>query len=194
MKRLTLNEARLVLAKNMVEREKVRQVAHVPTRAFDDPEPDPVEVPRAQKRLKALESERKSFLNQMASDPTLRPHMWCWMVDISGKQEPAWVAEGRNPQGQEFEDSVKAKNLLSSDVRKVIEDAGFRITDSGSGCGGWDLGVPCNDEESRRLCDLLHTKFRDHIDADLLEVHLKFWGWHINGIRNVTDAEKLLEN
>lgn len=127
----------------------------------------------------------KKLMEGFAADPELRACMVPWMVDFTGREEP--------PEGMVLDAQSKAKfGELPTLVRTWCETNGFRITESGSGVGGWDLGVPCSDEDANRLCKHVHQDFRVHLDAGVLSVKLKFWGWRFKGLYNLNEAEKFI--
>lgn len=141
--------------------------------------------------------DRERFGQQCAADPAIREHLaGCWMVDISGydNPEPERLNELLESRGLDIKGFVNDLSSLGSRVRAVVEgELDIGITDSGAGCGGWDMGVPCDDRQARQLCDRLYKSFAIQIAAGALTVTKKFWGWHFPEMRGWDEAEKFLE-
>ena len=122
---------------------------------------------------------------RLASYPHIRPHLWCWMVDVHGTESNLCSEEAFEEGLHMLHESDKAGfaaraggslgQLLVHDF--ISRELGMRITDTGGGCGGWHIGTPCDQVEMESLTASLHAKFAKAIAAGLLEVRVKFWNW-----------------
>lgn len=118
------------------------------------------------------------------------------MVDIEGEDLPENFTEDIVKSG-DFENIPsalsKASDLCAS-IRMGLSNWEFRISDSGGGCGGWHLGCPCTEMESRKLCTLIHSKYGYYIQEGILGVSRKYWSMPKPiGISNWTHAEQWLK-
>jgi len=123
-------------------------------------------------------SAAEELMERLACDPELRRHMRPWMLDFCGTSEPAWARQEREPN----EDEAHAAMLISHDEVAVellrwLHDKGFTVTDSGSGKGGWHMGVPCTDADAERLCRLVHGAWGNLLSLGFFTMRLRFWGW-----------------
>jgi hypothetical protein len=146
-------------------------------------EQDEIELDRAKKCAeKKREMDRHGQI--CAAYPHIRPFLWCWMVDVHGT-EPNACSEEEMHEAVEF---LNAKNrdeflgrvggsLAQQVSRFLADELQMHSTDCGGGCGGWDIGTPCNDAECAALIASLHQRFAKAITAGLLNVQVKFWGW-----------------
>jgi hypothetical protein len=174
---ISLHTAKTLYAKAQIAREEIRKEWKSTTPEEEGSSDDPPRDPHREK-LQAADRNIERLMARFAADPELRKHMWCWMVDFSGKIQPKWAEEGRQPTPIELTTSVKGDVTdLGKRLLKWLVLNDFQVTDSGSGFGGWDMGVPCNLEDGPRLCDLAYVEFKDYIEAGLLSVSLKFWDW-----------------
>jgi hypothetical protein len=139
-----------------------------------------------------LEENRreKERLGQVcAGFPHIRPHLWCWMVDVHGTEsnlcDDEAFGEGidllQENDGDGF--ASRAGGAMMQQVRRYItEELGMRITDSGGGCGGWHLGTPCGEAEMQTLTAALHGRFAKAVAAGLISVQVKFWKWRFREV------------
>jgi len=172
MKRLSLEDAKLLYARGMQEQKAIRK-KFAAQRQSDVPAYE-----EAKKHWRHSHHKNQALMNQFAADPELRSHMTPWMMDFHGSQEPTWVKEGRLPTEQEANLLLRGVAMdLAEVIHEWLNSHGFRVSDSGGGRGGWDLGVLCDDLEAVRLSALVQSELRRYIDAGLLNVQLKFWGW-----------------
>jgi hypothetical protein len=141
---------------------------------------------------KAAKHAVKLFGDELAGMPQFRDELICWMVDVTGEGEPSDESKREALRTLNFARLTgKAGGNLASTIREWIADKLYmQITDSGGGCGGWHMGVPCNEEQSRTLCKSLHSEFARAIDSGLIKVLCRFWGWRLPGLYNWDDAEK----
>jgi hypothetical protein len=137
----------------------------------------------------ALRNKIKHLEAEIASYPEMFDILEPWMVDISGKGECSQERLERSLYDgmKEFVDQF---GNLASEVQSFVTAAGFNITDRAGGCGGWDLGVPCTEMDSRRLCTLLHGRFAKAIKLKLFKVSRTWWGWCVPGVRNWDDVRE----
>jgi hypothetical protein len=143
-------------------------------------------------QLDIMRAQQERMMEEFASDPELRPHMQPWMVDFEGKEQPPTA--GRNDiTVDDLETEIHADyGELPRVVRDWLESHGFHITDTGSGTTGWQLGVPCSDQEEERLCRLAYRELVTYIEAGVLTIRIHFWGWRFQGIYNDPAAETFL--
>ena len=175
MKRLSLYEAKVQLAKGREEQERLRVLWL---------QKGSGQAGAEQRAWEIQKKKNEDLLEQCAADPELRKHLTSFMVDFHGTQEPDWVKEKRLPEGRmfEFDESVRAEYAgLSKVLQSWLHENGFRVTDTGGGVTGWDVGVRGNYEDSTRLCDMAYEKFGEYITAGVLTVSLRFWGWRFIG-------------
>jgi hypothetical protein len=196
-----LYNAMLDVAKHMVANAEMGFMNR-PYMLVAEGEAKPKITPEVQARIDAMQKEDdalKKKLNRYAADPELRENMMPWMMDFHGGQEPEWVKNRTLPPEFQSGDlqggpSVRVSYAeLPCKVRDVLEANGFKISDSGSGCGGWDLGVLCSDKDTAWLGGVIQAHFREYIEAGVLDVQLKFWGWRFREIRNLQGAEAFLK-
>jgi hypothetical protein len=150
-------------------------------------------------KLTELDRSIGRFSERCAANPALFPHMKCWMVDVAGKSEaapldkdPTAVADQLQALMDSGEAFAARHGSLMYTTRHLIESMNLKITDSGGGLGGWDLGVSCDDEEARKLCAALHLRFHSAISVGLMTVRRRFWGWRFKLLYNDSDAIRYL--
>lgn len=120
--------------------------------------------------INRMDRAREALEESFAADPELREHMLPWMLDFEGSEEP--------PEGSNLEALIGAKfGELPRIVSAWLEKHQARVTDSGSGLGGWHFGALCSDEQATRLCRLAREELRVYLDAKVLTMRLRFWGW-----------------
>ncbi len=151
-----------------------------------------IEIPEEIKKEKEiLENNVKSFEKELAAYPHICPILEYWMVDIYGDYGEAGEKEMEKVLNDlDFKSYIEAQGSIPSTIQKFIENQGFKITDRGGGVGGWNIGVPCNDGESNRLCCLLHDKFKNLIDKKYIKILKVFWGYRLPGLRNWNDVSE----
>ena len=103
----------------------------------------------------------------------------CWMVDANGCEGEAELTEELVKEvnkdavenlGHQY---IQHFGALAAEVREVMMK--WNLTDSGGGCGCWQLGCHCTEEEAKDLCTELYHRFHHAIDAGLLVVERKPW-------------------
>lgn len=125
----------------------------------------------------------ESAMDEYASDPDLRDHMICWMLDFCGNEESEWAKENRAPTEAEMPLAISGTGtVLAQVVCGWLHEQGANITDSGSGSGGWHLGAHCSDQESRVLCTAARVRFAKEIESGALSLELHFWGWEFRDL------------
>lgn len=138
-------------------------------------------------KREAIQRDTKHLEAEIASYPEMFDILEPWMVDISGKGECSQERLERSLYNG-MEEFVNQFGNLASEIQSFITASGFKITDRAGGCGSWDLGVPCTEMDSRRLCTLLHGRFAKAIELKLLKVSRRWWGWCVPGVRNWDDV------
>jgi len=146
-------------------------------------EPESQEKPQSI-RCREIRIEKQRLGELFAGFPHLRPHLYCWMVDVVGTTSNLCNAESLEKgldllQGGERESfAALAGGALAQNVHRFItEELHLEITDSGGGCGSWHLGTFCTYAIMECLTTALHRQFAKAIAAGLIEVQVKFWGW-----------------
>lgn len=146
-----------------------------------------------EREFRTQDDDLKKMLARYASDAELRASMIPWMVYFEGAAVPAWTTEQRMPTEAELDSSAMALyDEVARDVRIWVERQGFKITDSGAGSAGWHLGVPCTDTEADLICRLAHEELAKPLEAKILSVAVKFWGWHFAELHNAEDAKNFI--
>lgn len=145
-----------------------------------------------------LVREYHRFLDRLAALPQIRPYMACWMIDFHGDETPLWAVQGREPNSNEELTKTIAGLVgqISNDVRDFIFEMNLRLTDSGSGTTGWDMGCPCEDGRITTVLEALYANktLREYFDAETLDVRVRPYGPMFVDIIFVDEAEKLLSN
>ena len=118
---------------------------------------------------------------ELLGHPESLQRVRCWMIDVTGKEpcgedalSDEMVEEYFKPgnQGRHHEEMDKHGGLAAA-VRQVMSK--YNLTDSGSGCGRWDMGSKCTVGEAQALMEELHSKFGKAIERGLLQVTRKKW-------------------
>jgi hypothetical protein len=151
-------------------------------------------TPDMSRELHIRKSDHECLMASLASDPILRANMIPWMIDFEGDESPAGVDYDKLKTDQKVMLTAANANFgtLPKEIRTWITGHGFEISDSGSSANGWHLGVPCTDLEAALLCKLAHEQLETHLDAGVLTVSLKFWGWRFRGLYTEDEAEAFL--
>jgi hypothetical protein len=185
----------------MAELMKLRHDVHLDASTRLTPQPGlPItqEHVVVNEKLAELDRSISRFAERCAANPTFHPHMQCWMVDIAGKSEAAPLDQAGSVEDQlgalvtSGKDFAARHGSMMYTTREAIEALDLKITDSGGGLGGWDLGVPCDDTDAQRLCCMLHTRFHSAISVGLMTVRRRYWGWRFKLLYNVDDAMRYL--
>lgn len=175
----------------MSHEEKLRQamIAAATIRANIDMAMEKVgDLGRRSKVIVRMYQDEDRMMAEFAADPDLRAHMRCWMFDFEGTEAP-----NRKLLESEIDRATHARfGRLPIIVRTWLEGRKYQITDSGSGAGGWHLGVHCDDAELASLSPLARIIFAEQIASGDLTLSLKFWGWHFKGLEE--PAEWLKQN
>ncbi len=185
---MNLSEAKFVVAKLMIEKDRLWKKSRGKHRSHAD-----------SRAYHLAEHDEDQALSIFAADPELRKHMDMWLVAFNGQMDTSKLSYISDSNVEmisesEIDEAIHATGSeLAREVRKWIESKGFSIPESGSGFGGWDLGVLCNDEESIRLCTMARIDFADHIESGVLKVALDFWGFRFKCF-GLEEAVSLLAN
>jgi hypothetical protein len=138
-----------------------------------------------------LQREMERFGQICAGYTHIRRFMKPWMVDVIGQQGECDFSKEKGEKAinllhESVQGSQEAKNefaalvggaLAQNVCRFIVDTVRLSPTDSGGGCSGWHIGTPCTDDECMSLCNMLHLHFKKAIDAGLLKIQVKFWGW-----------------
>jgi hypothetical protein len=191
MPRLTLYEAKMRYATEMVEQDRLHKEWMA-----KPPEGTP-EYTAAKEAWERKRDANKNLMKSFAADPELRRHMWSCMVDFCGSQQPSWCCcENPHPAApSQLSEAMRADICdLSRKVWAWIEKHGLIATDSGSGMGGWHIGIPGSYEDAAKLCDLAYQELSEYIDAGVLRVvfHNDWGGWKFKNF-NAEDRKKFLQ-
>ncbi len=199
---ISLQEARLIAARGKVEQRHLHEAMRTAL-AFESnarglmvaTKRGSSEEKEATKAWERSKYRNEGFMEMLAADPSMRPHLLCWMVDFSGSEEPAWVRSSKGPTPNEVVRAIYVKEgTIGPHVSRWLDKHQFLVSDSGSGVGGWDLGVPCDDKDAEKLCRLAHDELHDFLAADVLTVQLRFWGWRFKKRLTLQEAKKLVAN
>jgi len=197
---MTLHEALCRVAKSLVAMKAFNQKLL----AEMGEDPDALMFPRNKfsdeqnRQRDQMKREHETMMEGFAADPQLRQHMVPWMIDFEGDESPKGIEWDKHEKGnvdrKDFVAAVRADfGELPRKVRAWIEEHHFEISDSGSGCGGWHLGVPCSDKDAARLCQLAQDKLKVYLDAGVLTICLRFWGWRFEDVYTNDAAEEFLK-
>lgn len=128
--------------------------------------------------------------DEVASYPAVEKILIPWMIDVCGNSSEA--NEDSMKQALDdlnLKDFIDKCGSLASTVQNVVKSWGFKITDSGGGCCGWHIGIPCNEKDANQLCDLLHNYFKYSIEKGYLTVYKHFWKFRLPGLYNWNEVE-----
>tara|TARA_R110002049_G_scaffold177616_2_gene344812 strand:- start:441 stop:1031 length:591 start_codon:yes stop_codon:yes gene_type:complete len=146
--------------------------------------------------LRQAESATTQFEKELMTYPELFDELKIWMVDVVGESSDTCNAKEIfnvfEETGDMHEAVAKHDNVCAL-VRSYLTEIGFIITDSGGGCGGWHLGVPCTEPESRKLIKLMRQDFAEFFEAGVLKMKRMFWGAKWENLYNLDDAERFGE-
>ncbi len=99
-------------------------------------------------------------------------HVACFMVDFCGKDETT-------PQESDVanigEFVLRLGGPLAQNISSFLARAGYVVTDSGGGVGGWHMGVHCTPGQAWQLYRDAYRLFKRAIAAGLLTVTIKPW-------------------
>jgi hypothetical protein len=150
--------------------------------------PLPKEAEEVLEQSKRLHHKVERYGKELASDPDFFDVMQQWMVDVVGccSEESCPTDEQlKEVLGTlDFRKFISERSGIAAAVQEYVESFDFVITDSGGGAGGWHIGVPCNENDCRKLCRLLHNRFGSAIKAGLIKVVRHFWQWRLPTLRN----------
>lgn len=194
---MKLDDALNRMATLMVENNQLQKVA-MHDHPFSPGAPVTPEVLLISERLSALDKAITTFSECCAADPSLNPHMVCWMVDVEGVSDasPTYPITDASLSSHLVDLVTDPKGFAAKqgsmmlNVRNCLEQHGVNITDHGAGCGQWHLGVPCDEKLAGEVCQLLFTTFSSAIESKMLAVRRRFWTWRF---KSLYDAEKAYE-
>jgi hypothetical protein len=184
MRRRTLYEAKVEIAKAYEAQEEARKVMAAAHEPFSGPghkewEGTSPEYVQARREWGYREHDRKKLMESFAADPELRKHMTCARIRFEGPSEPRWVTEDREPTKVEIETSMwGGDDHVSKHIHAWADGKDLRSSGSGSGCGGWDIEYSGSYEEVAKLCDEAAEKFRPYLDCGMLVIRLCLGEWH----------------
>jgi hypothetical protein len=160
--------------------------------------------PEDQEKYNEIKHELNRYRDEVGAIPEMFDILEPWMVDVHGNSDinPESIIKSLNNESdvENFDvvlektttdkllDGIAQTGGLQKSVIDFVKLHGFKITDSGGGCGGWHIGVPCNESTARRLCTMIYTQFSKAIKAGLLRVDRHFWRWKLPGLANGQDA------
>lgn len=140
----------------------------------------PGQVPTARKNeYQRLCAAAARFGAQMNSDPELMDLLMMWTVSVRSSQTISQAVLGHIPK----DSSVPMKDLrevlmgiggMPRAVMLAIEDQGFYANACDLNQSGWGIGAKTTEMGSRRLCAMLHRKFRKAISSDVVGVERWF--------------------
>lgn len=131
-----------------------------------------------------LQHKITHFGDECASYPELFDILEQWMVDVKGQKDCNEEMIKEVCDTLDFEKAISEIGDLPDMIQQFVKEHGFKITDRGFGCGGWHIGVPCNEINARRLCYLLHLNFPLQIRAGIIRVERHFWKWRFPDLRH----------
>ena len=150
----------------------------------------------------------ESFACGCYSLPWLRKEMTAWMIDFCWGAENPFGEKGEGGCDHELSEE-KAKELLDllaldkkdefaeatggalmKQVTRFLKENDFKYTDTGGGCCGGHVGVPCTDDEMTRLIQKAHDRFSKAIERGLLMVKVSWFKPKL--FKNLDDAEQWL--
>ena len=192
-----IHQAKLAVAQDIVALDELR--ARI-GESEDGPFPQQM---RSARELRSTEDGRavlakkrllENRLMRLAADPDLRACLTCWMIDFEGAESsPCSDAWTESIADSDFMRAARADyGVVPRLVRTWLEENHFEISDSGSGTGGWHLGVACDDQEAARLCRLAHVELANEMEAGAFTMALKFWGWSLTDLFTVGQAQAFL--
>lgn len=183
-----LRAARVAVARSLVSLNQARSAYHGELGGELHPEPKRKELRKAYEKA---QRGYEALLEELASDPIVRAEMTPWMIDFHGSGGPHHEAMPLT--GPALRRAVQADvSEFARKIRAWLDSQNANITDSGSGMGGWDLGALCDDAEAARICREAQIDLREYLDAGVLTIHLRFWGWRLRGVSDLESAEAVL--
>jgi len=136
------------------------------------------------------------YSQELMADPLFFDVLSVWMTDVTGNDLPEDFCEKIVKSGdfKNIPNALSESSNAVSTLRQAIKNWGFIITDSGGGCGGWHLGIPGTESESRAFCSMMHKHFGHWIQEGFITLRRKWWGKaRFSDIYNWPQAENFLE-
>lgn len=152
--------------------------------------------PELVEELRQAEVATKQFEKELMTYPELFDELKIWMVDVVGESNDKCNAEDiftAFKKTGDMHEAVANHDNICVLVRSYLTEKRFKITDSGGGCGGWHLGVPCTEPESRKMIRLMRRDFAEFFEAGVLKMKRMFWGAKWDNLYNWEDAERFGE-
>lgn len=145
--------------------------------------------PMVMDEYKRLKHRKERFGDECASHPELFDVLTPWMVDVVGKGSCSEELKKETICSMNFENGISKQGNLADIIQRFVKDNNFKITDRSFSCDSWQIGIPCNEFESRRLCTLLHHRFKKAIEVGLIKIQRHFWHWRFSDLYNWNDIE-----
>jgi hypothetical protein len=140
----------------------------------------PNQVPEARKKeYQRLCSAAGRFGAQMNSDPELMDLLMMWTVSVRSSQTISQAVLGRIPTDtpvpmKKVREVLMGIGGMPRAVMLAIEDQGFYANACDLTQSGWGIGARTTEMGSRRLCSMLHRKFRKAISTEVIGVERWF--------------------
>lgn len=144
----------------------------------------PQEIEYEHRRLRV---EVKRFGEMLATNPTFSDILVPWVVDVKGRSDSGEAAIKEVLENLDFKDFMKKHGSLPDEIRKFINESGFRLEGCGGSTRSWHIGVICNEPDSRRFCAMVQQRYRKAIDSKAIWLEKKFWGWRLPTLFNEND-------
>ncbi len=182
---MTLDEAKAQMAELIAERDSLYTTINPND---SDQSPAGATEPEADQETMTALRDNKWAIERLgcicAGYAHIRPHLSPWMVDVVGtgcnmaSQEQLEEGMEMILEGERESFAARAGGSLAQEVYRFINDElQLHSTDIGGGACSWHIGTPCTDAECRELTSDLHNRFKKAIDAGLITVCVRFWGW-----------------
>ena len=145
------------------------------------------------------EHDVKMFLCGITANPKWFEEVVMWMVDIQGVtagdveqfKDPATKGMATSDPETFRQKLMEVGGSQMQEVADLMSSDGHEITDRTlSRDGRWLLGSPCNEEDSRDLCQMLYERYADEIEMGLIIIRRMPWNM---GIQNMTSAAEARE-
>lgn len=134
--------------------------------------------PDLRQQLAQHNSEIQTFGAQLNAIPEFQDVMPHWNVTITGLQsiEPDFIdALGKAPdRGRAMDEAFQRLGGMPNAISRCMAQVGFTQHSREVMRNGWRIGMRCTEGASRRICAILHRRFRSAIESGSISVERHF--------------------
>lgn len=163
---------------------------------YDDSEQAEEQQPELYFEYKNAEAELNVFEQELRTYPEFFDELVMWMVDVIGYSDNKYNAKeifSLFEKLKNMPDAVANHDNIAALIKEYLTYNGFIITDFGGGAGEWHIGVPCTENESRKMIRLLRNDFREFFEENVLALSRWTYGPRWKNLLSWDDAEKFLK-